>query len=75
MMFNTRCLERWAFCCFTCRVYCSDFILGSWIHGWLCVVLQRLKGLDDGWHTVQKLWEEKQHLLAQSLDYQVRVLP
>lgn len=27
--------------------------------------------MDDGWHTVQQLWDEKQHLLAQSLDYQL----
>jgi len=31
---------------------------------------ERLKGLDDGWRTVQQLWDEKQHLLGQSLDYQ-----
>ena len=33
--------------------------------------LQRLKALDDGWEDVQRMWENKQTLLSQSLNLQV----
>ena len=35
------------------------------------MVLQRLKALDDGWEDVQKMWENKQQQLSQSLNLQV----
>jgi spectrin beta len=32
---------------------------------------ERLKALDDGWEDVQKMWEQKQNLLSQSLNLQM----
>ena len=32
---------------------------------------ERLKGLREGWEELQKMWENQQQLLAQSLNYQV----
>ncbi|OQV17845.1 Spectrin beta chain [Hypsibius exemplaris] len=32
---------------------------------------ERLKGLKEGWEELQKMWENRQQLLAQSLNYQV----
>ena len=38
----------------------------------MCLFLsQRLKALDDGWEDVQRMWENKQTLLSQSLNLQV----
>lgn len=41
----------------------ASFLLFHW---------QRLKALDDGWEDVQKMWEQKQNLLSQSLNLQVK---
>ncbi|ESN99908.1 hypothetical protein HELRODRAFT_101195 [Helobdella robusta] len=32
---------------------------------------ERLKGLDDGWHDLKKMWENKQNLLIQNLNLQM----
>ncbi|NP_001171782.1 beta spectrin-like [Saccoglossus kowalevskii] len=32
---------------------------------------QRLQALDDGWEELHKMWENRQHLLSQSLNYQM----
>lgn len=39
---------------------------------YLFFLMQRLKALDDGWEDVQRMWENKQSLLSQSLNLQVR---
>lgn len=37
-------------------------------------VLQRLQALDDGWVELLQMWENRQQLLSQSLNFQVIIL-
>jgi len=38
---------------------------------WYLFAFQRLQALDNGWEELLQMWENRQHLLSQSLNLQV----